>query len=397
MLISSVFGTRHDTQKMYVSKMKTSIVRRSHVDKSGLSRLYLHASNNGRERIPLDIYVTPNLWIPSDARVKEVDQNCKDINLIIENVEAKITNIKTIFRLNETELTLKKFKEEFLNGIPRMNFTAFADSQLQKDKAFLGPNTYRRIKYTLKKLKRFQDPIYFSELDEDFIKSYRKWMIKLGNNENTIVSNLRIVKKYCNQAVKAGIRFPLDIELIATPQIPSNRVHLSEKEVTQFFAHTMKEQNPSHKLIGLYFLFTSITGLRFDDTMSRNRNEMNKDTFTFTAMKTIKSNPQSRTVSITSGVRKLLNASDKLFVQKFGNEYFNRELKKMALKYKIDKHLTHHVARHTFATNFLRRGGSVQVLQRLMDHSKITTTMIYVHIIEGEANEQLQIMDGLFQ
>ena len=55
-------------------------------------------------------------------------------------------------------------------------------------------------------------------------------------------------------------------------------------------------------------------------------------------------------------------------------------MKDIAIACGIRKNLTMHVARHTFATEYLRNGGHVHVLQQLMGHSKITTTMIYVHV-----------------
>ncbi len=39
-----------------------------------------------------------------------------------------------------------------------------------------------------------------------------------------------------------------------------------------------------------------------------------------------------------------------------------------------------HTLRHTFATNFIRNGGDVFALQRLLGHSDIQTCMIYVHM-----------------
>jgi len=54
-----------------------------------------------------------------------------------------------------------------------------------------------------------------------------------------------------------------------------------------------------------------------------------------------------------------------------------------------------HVARHTFATNFLIAGGRVEILQKILGHSKIDETMIYVHIAESVTNVQIFNMDTI--
>lgn len=43
-------------------------------------------------------------------------------------------------------------------------------------------------------------------------------------------------------------------------------------------------------------------------------------------------------------------------------------------------HLRFHLLRHTMATRFLRSGGSIAVLRRILGHASITTTMVYEHM-----------------
>ena len=62
----------------------------------------------------------------------------------------------------------------------------------------------------------------------------------------------------------------------------------------------------------------------------------------------------------------------------------------------IKKRVTFHVGRHTFATQFLIIGGKVEVLQKLMGHSKMETTMIYVHIVDTQKEDQISQMDTIF-
>jgi site-specific recombinase XerD len=63
---------------------------------------------------------------------------------------------------------------------------------------------------------------------------------------------------------------------------------------------------------------------------------------------------------------------------------------------KIQKKVSFHVARHTFATSFLRAGGQVEKLQKLLGHSDIKQTMIYVHIVQADANAEIFLLDNLF-
>ena len=85
-----------------------------------------------------------------------------------------------------------------------------------------------------------------------------------------------------------------------------------------------------------------------------------------------------------------------LFEKKFKDQHINDELKKIMAVLKIQKKVSFHVARHTFATSFLRAGGQVEKLQRLLGHSDIKQTMIYAHIVQADANAEIFLFDTLF-
>ena len=63
-------------------------------------------------------------------------------------------------------------------------------------------------------------------------------------------------------------------------------------------------------------------------------------------------------------------------------------LKNCAKKASLDKPITPHVLRHSFATHMLRRGASLRHLQELLGHSSITTTQVYTHLTDEHVRSE---------
>lgn len=393
MLQNRIFDTIVDTRKLFVS-MKTKIVKRDYVNAEGKSLLYLHAtSNSKRERIPLDIYVPAKQWDPKKSRVKPGEDCARDINLILDNIDSKITGIRTMYRLSEKQLSLKKFVQEFKNSIPRLDFLAFMDYQINQEKKLLAPGTVRRHKAVLRKLRRWREEIFFTEVTDGLFIKLRSHLRGLGNNSATVESNMAVVKKYLAAAKKAGIRMPAETASIKVGSTSGHRTDLKGEEIKKihelFFSPFI---NQRYKLTAGYFLFSCFTGLRISDVKQLNRKQFDEDVFHFVSVKTGK----KQWITVSNKLREILDEDERLFVQIPTNEEINRVLKTVATLCGIKKNLTFHIARHSFATNFLRMGGRVQDLQKILGHSKITETMIYVHIVESEASEKIKIMDNLF-
>lgn len=56
----------------------------------------------------------------------------------------------------------------------------------------------------------------------------------------------------------------------------------------------------------------------------------------------------------------------------------------------IDKHVTPHVLRHSFATNFLKNNGNMRYLATMLGHASMDTTMMYAHVVDMDLQRQYE-------
>lgn len=380
--------------QMKAGKLNCKVRLRNDYAKAGndLLPLYIQVScNRVVKRIPLGISIGNKDFDLIKQRVRSKFAQSGDYNLIIEKKLADINTIEINYRLQGKEITLDGLFNELNDPTSNLDFIRFWENEMIRQKDVLKDGTYKQQISILNKVRNFQSPIFFYSITEDFVNDLKAHYKKQGNNPNTISTMVKSFKKYLHIANKKGINTPCKFDDIKNTSHKGNRTFLMPDEIQKLYDfYKSPFINSTYKVILQRFLFSCFTGVRFSDTLLFSSDNFFGGFVAFTAEKTGK----FQRIKLNETAKEFLDLNN-MFGASLTNQYINRELKLIAKAAGITKRVTYHVSRHSFATNFLMSGGRVEVLQKILGHSSIEDTMIYVHIVDQIMDEQIDKMDGI--
>ncbi len=279
--------------------------------------------------------------------------------------------------------------EKFLK---RNDFLFFTENYLKQHSYKYAAETLRSYKAHLSVLREFSPKIRFKDITPDFIAEYYNYVVDVRElQESSAHKKIAVLRTFTNNAKRAGKIKKNPFDEIKIKEFKGNRDFLTLEELKQVENHYQKSQNKYLR----WFLFSCYTGLRFLDLKNLKKRDIINNIIQ------IKQNKTSEYVRIPLCKKALRliqeeNNEGKKVFKINSNQVVNRNIKKEIQKIKIEKYITFHVSRHTFATSQITIGTPVEVVSKLLGHTNIKTTMIYVNIVDNLRIKAIEKFDEVY-
>ncbi len=272
----------------------------------------------------------------------------------------------------------------------------------------VSPKTLENYSFYLNRLLSYVGDINIKDLNLMLLLDYRIWLKQKKLTTKTINYHITALRSFLKFLMKN------DIDCISPEKLELSKIKpreinfLLDEEISKLLAMPEKmEDNPlilARNQTILAFLYG--TGLRVSELLQLEKKDLKKDSKQFSI---IGKGSKMRSVFITKIAQKHLeeyltlrkDKSPYLFISFSKNSYgkalsrnaIEEIVKKYAFGAGINKKVTPHTLRHSFATQLLKKWADIRTVQALLGHSSITTTQIYTHIDDKHLQSVHDLLD----
>ena len=272
------------------------------------------------------------------------------------------------------------------------DFISFMQKYNEKRNRILSTEKYKRWARTIKILKLHTGgELLFGDITEGFCEDFRLALLTKSkglalkgetisqNTASYLFDNLRAA---LHQAFLEGYME----EDITTRVKPMRRLEVRREYLTNDELNKLANTPCSVDVIKRAALFSALTGLRHCDIHKLRWSEIDDSTdpprLNFTQQKTkgVEYEPFSRQALELCGQRK--GAEELVFQGLPEVKRMSDVIRPWLKEAGIDKNITFHNFRHTFATLQLANGTDIYTVSKMLGHTNVTTTQIYAKVVD---------------
>lgn len=392
-------------------------LKRTKVNAAGSCPIYTRVTIAGKRlEFSTTKFVDPSKWSLEGSKVKGTGEEARSINNHLDLLKNQVVESESRLFRRGAGINVIALKNELLgiDTAKRMLIPIFEDHN-NKIKELIG------IEYAVGTLERYRTSLKHTI---DFLEwKYKVSDIDIKEINHAFVTDyefyLRTVRKCANNtAVKYIKNFSKIIKLcIANDWLDKNpfanykskvkeieRVYLSEDDIQNLMIKDFRNERLS--LVRDIFLFSCFTGLAYIDVKNLTESHISigidGDKWIFTHRQKTESASKIPILPVTQmiidkymGHPQSVNSEKLLPI--LSNQKMNAYLKEIAAVCLIDKELTFHIARHTFATTVtLTNGVPIESVSKMLGHKNLRTTQHYAKVLDRKVSDDMKILRDKF-
>lgn len=391
-------------------------VKRTKIKKNGMMPIYVRITvNKKRAEFVLEREIEESNWDSSKGQAKGNSKPSKLVNDYLDDVKLKFRRIKLEIEQEKETLTAETLKNWYFgNKLNCYTLLSLFDEHNKKCEDLINNgyvkktvDRYKRIKGYVADLikKEYQkDDLKLDEVNNMFIQKFEHYLkTEKRCVHNTTIKYIKHLKKIINIAIANGWITKDPFASIRYKWDPVDVGYLNEEELRNI-------QNKSFSIKRLeqvrdVYLFCCFTGLAFVDVESLCLN----DIITIHGKKWIQKKRQKTksisTIPLLPPAEELIKKYTEhqvrntkgLLLPVISNQRMNSYLKEIADLCGIEKNLSTHTARHTFATTVtLSNQVSIEVVSKMLGHSSINMTKRYARVVDTLISKDMEKVYAIY-
>lgn len=385
-------------------------LKRSKKLRNGLVPVYARITVNGeRTQFSCQIEVEESQWDSSNGCVKGNTKAAKNINEQLEIIRMNIRQHKVALEEkgeiisstslhdhykgldNDRKMVLELFKEHNEKLLPLIG-KGYSNETLKRFET-----CYRHVQNFIK-AKYKKNDMDVNDITPRFVSDFEYYFRAERNcNNNTSLKYIKNFKKIIKNALANGWMKKDPFANIRFKWESTNMAFLNEEEFERLRAAKFK--NARLQTIKDIYLFCCFTGLAFVDVQHLEPKHIEITKGQYWIRKNRHKTKSQCVIPVLQPAIELIEEYRSHPISQKNNRVFpvpsnqkmNAYLKEIADVCGIDKNLTTHTARHTFATTVtLGNQISIEVVSKMLGHSSINMTKRYARVVDDLINKDMQ-------
>jgi len=392
-------------------------VKRTKTNVNGLLPIFIRVTVNG-ERIEFTTkrFTTSEKWSVEGNRMKGTSVESKSTNSYLDALKAKVYDYQQQLIREDEPVNAENMRNKIL-GIDKRSHMLIGIFQQHNDeiKVLIGKDyaaaTHVRYETSLKhtadflKWKYKVSDIDIRKIDHEFITSYEFYLKSVCNCcQNTTSKYIKNFGKIIRICLANGWLQKNPFINYKSKMVEVERAFLSMEEIETMLNKVFVSDRLNQ--VKDIFLFSCFTGLAYADVkkLSRKNIAIGVDGDRWIYINRTKTDTRSNIpiLPIASYLLEKYKDHPQVVNQEkllpiLSNQKMNSYLKEIADACGINKELTFHIARHTFATTVtLSNGVPIESVSKMLGHKNLKTTQHYAKILDLKVSNDMQILKEKF-